>query len=197
MTGAYRTIPNPVYMNFTIQNMETSNPTHFLKTTLCTYISSNIQLQSISLHIFLITTLAQNIRRILICSSVRSACTWKIVFKTQNNELNELSECMLYKMFFFFGKSLKTVKLSFTEYFPEALLAYFNLSKTVCTCLLLKVYKTFNTCLLSLLFFSSKSYKTFSIHCLLTFPCFSLKVYKNFYKLIASKRIKHFANLLL
>ena len=66
-----------------------------------------------------------NVRRILICSNVHSACTWKIVFKTQNNELNELSECMLYKFFCFFGKYLKTVKLYFTIYFPEALLAYF------------------------------------------------------------------------
>ena len=38
-------------------------------------------------------------------------------FKTQNNELNELSECMLYKMFCFSGKHLKTVKLSFTIIF--------------------------------------------------------------------------------
>ena len=145
MTAAYRKIPNPVYIISLFQNMATNNPTHFLKTTLCTYISSNIQLQSISLQIFLITALAQNVRRLLICSSVRSACTWKIVFKTQNNELNELSEYMLYKMFYFFGKHLKIVKLSFTEYFPEACL---NISKTFCTCLLLKVYKTFNTCLL-------------------------------------------------
>ena len=42
-----------------------------------------------------------NVRRILICSSIRYACTWKIVFKIQNNELNELSECMFYKMFHF------------------------------------------------------------------------------------------------
>ena len=40
-----------------------------------------------------------------------------------------------------FGKHLKIVKLSFTEYFPEALLAYFNISKTLCTFFLLKVYK--------------------------------------------------------
>ena len=65
--------------------------------------------------------------------------------KQENNELNELSECMRYKMFFFFGKHLKTV----TEYFPEALLSYFKVSKNFCTCLLLKVYKTFNTCLLA------------------------------------------------
>ena len=63
---------------------------------------------------------------------------------------------MLYKMFFFSRKHLKTEKLSFTEYFPEALLAYFKVSKTLCTCLLLKVYKTFNICLLALLYFSLK-----------------------------------------
>ena len=87
---------------------------------------------------------------------------------------------MLYKMFFFFGKHLKIVKLSFTEYFPKALLAYFNVSKTLCTCLLLKVYKTFNTCLLALLCFSLKAYKTFSILLLACFTLLALKVYKNF-----------------
>ena len=80
---------------------------------------------------------------------------------------------MLYKMFFFSRKHLKTVKLFFTEYFPEALLTYFKVSKTFCTCLLLKVYKTFCTCLLL------KVYKTFNI-CLLALLCFSLKVYKTF-----------------
>ena len=68
-----------------------------------------------------------NVKRILICFSVRPTYTWKIVFKIQNNELNELRECVLYKMFCFFGKYLKTVKLSFTIYFPEALLACFTL----------------------------------------------------------------------
>ena len=160
--------------------MATSNPTHFLKTTLCTYICSNIQLQSISLQNIINYSTCTNVRRILLCSSFRSACTWKIVFKTQNNELNELSECMLYKMFCFSGKHLKTVKLSVTKYFPEALLAYFNVSKTFFTCLLLKVYKTFNTCLLVFLCFSLKAYKTFSILLLACFTLLALKVYKNF-----------------
>ena len=160
--------------------MATSNPTHSHKTILCTYICSNIQFQSISLQNILNNSTCTNVRRILICSSVRNAYTWKIVLKTQNNELNELSECMLYKMFFFFGKYLKTVKLFFTEYFPEALLVYFNVSKTFCTCLLLKVYKTFNTCLLALLCFSLKAYKTFSILLLACFTLLALKVYKNF-----------------
>ena len=111
-------------------------------------------------------------------------------FKTQNNELNELSECMLYKMVCFSGKHLKTVKLSFTKYFPEALLACFKVSKTFCTCLLLKVYKTFNTCLLALLCFSLKAYKTFSILLLACFTLLDLKVYKNFYKLLALKMYK-------
>ena len=141
--------------------MATNNPTHFHKTTLCTYLCSIIQIQSVSLQNIITNSTCTNVRRILICFSVCRACTWKIVFKTQNNELNELIECMLYKMFFFSRKHLKTIKLSFTEYFPEALLTYFKVSKTLFTCLLLKVYKTFNTCLLDL-----KVYKTFNT-CLL------------------------------
>ena len=117
----------PRYGNQQHSYKRASSSTHFHKTTLCTYICSIIQIQSISLQIILNNSTDTNVRRILLCSSVRSACTWKIVFKTQNNELNELSECMLYKMFFFFGKHLKTVKLSFIRYFPEALLAYFAL----------------------------------------------------------------------
>ena len=142
---------------------------HIFTTTLCTYICSNTQFQSVSLQNIINNSTCTNVRRILICSNVRRACTWKIVFKIQNNELNELSECMLYKMFFFSRKHLKTVKLSFTEYFPEALLSYFKVSKTLCTCLLLKVYKTFNTCLLAFLCFSLKVCKTFlnSLACLL------------------------------
>ena len=69
----------------------------------------------------------------LLCSSVLRTCTWKIVFKIQNNELNELSECMIYKMFYFFGKHLKNIKLSFTHIFQKL---YFAL-------LALKVSKTF------------------------------------------------------
>ena len=122
MTAAYRIIPNPVYTTYIFPNMATNNilskepqAQYIFTTTLCTYICSIIQIQSISLHNIINNSTYTNVRRILICSSVRSACTWKIVFKTQNNELNELSECMLYKMFCFFGKHLKTVKLSFTE----------------------------------------------------------------------------------
>ena len=36
-----------------------------------------------------------------------------------HNEVNELTECMLYKMFCFSGKHLKTVKLSFTIIFQK------------------------------------------------------------------------------
>ena len=154
--------------------MATSNPTHSQKTILCTYICSNIQIQSIFLHNILTNSTCTMSGQTLLCSSVLRTCTWKIVFKIENNKLNELSECMLYKMFFFSRKHLKTVKLSSTEYFPEALLAYFKVSKTLCTCLLLKVYKTFNTCLLALLFFSLKVCKTFlnSLACLLYLACF-------------------------
>ena len=112
---------------------------YIFTTTLCTYIYSIIQIQSISLQNIINYSTDTNVRRYLICSNIWSACTWKIVFKTQNNELNELSECMLHIMFCFFGKYLKTVKLSFTIYFPEALLAYFAL----------KVYKNFINPLLS------------------------------------------------
>ena len=72
--------------------------------------------------------------QVLLCSSVSHACTWKIVFKIQNNELNELSECMLYKMFCFFFKHLKTVKLYFLQ----------DIFQKPCFALLaLKVTKTF------------------------------------------------------
>ena len=104
-----------------------SGSTHFHKTTLCTYMCPIIKIQSISLQYIINNITDTKVRRILICSSVRSACTWKIVLKQENNELNELSECMLDKMFCFFEKHLKTVKLSFTRYFPEALLVYFAL----------------------------------------------------------------------
>ena len=166
--------------------MATSNPTHSHKTTLCPYICSIIQIQSVSLQNIITNSTCTNVRRILICSSVRRACTWKIVFKTQNNELNELSECMLYKIFLFSRKHLKTVKLSFKKYFPEALLAYFKVSKTLCTCLLLKVYKTFNTCLLALLCFSLKVYKTFlnSLACLFYLACI-----KSFYFYTSFKNV--------
>ena len=155
MTAAYRIYSKPCIHTYIFPNMATNN---ILNISTKLHYASITQIQSIFLQNIINYSTCTNVKRILICSSVRSACTWKIVLKTQNNELNEFSECMLYKMFCFFGKHLKTVKLSFTEYFPEALLAYFNVSKTFCTCLLLKVYKTFNTCLLAcfaLLFFKS------------------------------------------
>ena len=146
--------------------MATSNPTHSHKTILCTYICSNIQIQSIFLHNILTNSTCTMSGQTLLCSSVLCTCTWKIVFKIQNNELNELSECMFYKMFFFSGKRLKTVKLFFYNYFPEICLLNLKVSKIFCTCLLLKVYKTFYTCFLALLYFSLKAYKTL-ITCLL------------------------------
>ena len=98
-----------LYTQFTLfPNMATNNilskkpqAQYISTTTLCTYICSIIQIQSISLQNIINNSTDTKVRRILICSSVRSACTWKIVFKTQNNELNELSECMFYKMFAF------------------------------------------------------------------------------------------------
>ena len=130
MTAAYRIIPNPVYTNLHFYpNMAISNPTHSHKTILCTYICSNIQIQSIFLHNILTNSTCTNVKRILICSSVRSSCTWKIVFKTQNNELNELSECMFYKMFFFSAKHLKIVKLTFKIIFQKPCLLTLKVSK--------------------------------------------------------------------
>ena len=136
MTTAYRTIPNPVYTLYTLSKIwqpatqHILTKLHYVHTYMLHYTNSSISLQNIINY-----NTCTNVRRILICSNVRSACTWKIVFKTQNNELNEFNECMLYKMFCFFGKRFKTVKLSFIEYFPEALLSYFKVFKTsVLTC---------------------------------------------------------------
>ena len=94
---------------------------------------------------------------------------------------------MFYKMFFFFEKHFKTVKLYFTGYFPEALLACFKVSETFYTCFLLKVYKNFPTCFLALLCFSLKFYKAFlkslALRAFKTFlKSLALKVYKTFYK---------------
>ena len=138
--------------------MVASNPTHSHKTILCTYICSNIQIQSFCLHNILTNSTCTMSGQTLLCSNVLRTCTWKIVFKIENNELNELSECMFYKMFFFSGKHLKTVKLTFTIIFQKPCLLKFL--KLFCTCLLLKVYKTLNTYLLALLYFSLKAYKT-------------------------------------
>ena len=131
MTAAHSLIPNPVY----IQNMTTSIPTHSHKTILCTYICSIYKFKLFSLHNIINYSTCTMSGQILLCFRVPHVCTWKIVFKRQNNELNELSECMLYRMFFFFLKHLKTIKLSFTRYFPEALLCFALLA--------LKVTKTF------------------------------------------------------
>ena len=122
MTAAHSLIPNPVY----IQNMATSIPTHSHKTILCTYICSIYKFKVFSLHNIINYSTCTMSGQILLSSSIPHACTWKIYFKIQNNELNELSECMLYKMFCFFVflKTSQTIKLSFTRYFPEALLCF-------------------------------------------------------------------------
>ena len=119
MTATYRIYFKSCIHTYTFPNMATSNPTHSPKITLCTYICAIIQIQSVSLQNIINNSTCTNVRRILICSSVRYVCTWKIVFKIQNNELNELSECMFYKMFCFSGKHLKTKKLSFTIIFQK------------------------------------------------------------------------------
>ena len=45
--------------------------------------------------LILITALKLMSGPILLCSSVLRTCTWKIVFKMETNEPNELSECIL------------------------------------------------------------------------------------------------------
>ena len=127
---AYRTIPNHVYTIYTLSKYGNQQPNTFSQNyQLCTYICSIIQIQSVFLQNIITNSTCTNVRRILICSSVRYACTWKIVFKIQNNELNELSECMFYKMFFFSGKHLKTVKLTFTIIFQKPYLLTLKVSK--------------------------------------------------------------------
>ena len=95
MTVAHSLTPNLVY----IQNMATSIPTHSHKTILCTYICSIYKFKVFSLHNIINYNTCTMSGQILLCSSVPHDCTWKIVFNIQNNELNELSECMLYKIF--------------------------------------------------------------------------------------------------
>ena len=117
MTAAHSLIPNPVY----IQNMATSIPTHSHKTILCTYICSIYKFKVFSLHNIINHNTCTMSGQILLCSSVPHACTWKIVFKIQNNELNELSECMLYKMFSFFLKTSQNYKTLFYKIFSRSL----------------------------------------------------------------------------
>ena len=66
------------------------------------------------------------VRRILLCSSVWRTCTWKIVFKTKNNELNELSECMLLEIVSLFRKTSKICKTSFYMIFSRNI-SFFSL----------------------------------------------------------------------
>ena len=111
----------PKYGNQQYSYKRASGSTHFHKTTLCTYIYSIIQIQSISLQNILNNSTDTKVRRILICSSVRSTCTWKIVFKTQNNELNELSECMLLINVLLFWKTSQNCKTLFYKIFSRSL----------------------------------------------------------------------------
>ena len=159
MTAAYRTIPNPVYTNLLFTQIWQPTSQHIF--TILNYVHTYVPLYIIkvfSLHNILNYNTCTMSGQILLCSSVLCTYTWKIVFKTQNNELNELSECMV---FCFSGKHLKNVN-SLYKYFPESLLCF----ACFCTCLFLKVYRTFNTCLLALISFSLKAYKIL-IACLL------------------------------
>ena len=75
----------------------------------------------------------------------------KWFLKQENNELNELSECMLYKMLTFSEKCLKTVKLPFTKHLQKNLTCFaIKVSKTFqkrLACFALKVSKTFHNML--------------------------------------------------
>ena len=132
MTAAYRTIPNPVYTIYNLHFIQIWLPATQHILTKLHYVHTYVPIYKFkvfSLHNIINYSTCTNVGRILICSSVRRACTWKIVFKIQNNELNELSECMFYKMVFFFGKHLKTVKLTFTIIFQKPCLLTLKVSK--------------------------------------------------------------------
>ena len=164
MTAAYRTIPNPVYTHYTIPIVwQLAIPHIFSKLHYAHTYVPIYKFKVFSLHNVLNNNTCTMPGQILLCSSVLRTCTWKIVFKIENNELNELSECMLLYNVLLFRKTSQTCKTLFYKYFPEALLCF----ACFCTCLFLKVYKTFNTCLLALFYFSLKAYKTL-IACLLT-----------------------------
>ena len=77
-----------------------------------------------SLHNFLNYNTCTMSGQILLCSKVLRTCTWKIVFKLENNELNELSECMLFIKRFFFRKTSQKCKTLFYNYFPEAFICF-------------------------------------------------------------------------
>ena len=78
------------------------------------------------------------------------------VLKKENNELNELSECMLYKMLAFSERMSQNCKTTFYKTFLENLTCFvIKVSKTfqkLLACFALKVSKTFHktTCLLAL-----------------------------------------------
>ena len=119
MTAAYRIYTKSCIHNLQFSKYGNQQPNTFSQ---LHYVHIYIPIHNFKVFpykILLTTALVQIVRRILICSSVRSSCTRKIVFKIQNNELNELSECMFYKMFCFSGKHLKTVKLSFRIIFQK------------------------------------------------------------------------------
>ena len=125
MTAAYRTIPNPVYTNLHFTQKWQPASQHIF--TILNYVHTYVPLyifKVFSLHNIRNSSTCTMSRQILLCSSVLCTCTWKIVFKIEDNELNELSECMLYKMFCYSGKHLKNVKLYFTNIFQKL---YFDL----------------------------------------------------------------------
>ena len=100
--AAYRTIANPVYTNLHFIQIWQPASQHIF--TILNYVHTYVPFyifKVFSLHNILNNNTCSMSGEILLCSNVLRTCTWKIVFKIENNELNELSECMFYKMFAF------------------------------------------------------------------------------------------------
>ena len=118
--ATYSKIPNPVYIQFTLYpNMATSIPTHFI---ILNYVHTYVPLyifKVFSLHNILNYSTCTMSGQFLLCSSVLRTCTWKIVFKIQNNELNELSECMLLQKVLIFRKTPQNCKTFFYNIFQK------------------------------------------------------------------------------
>ena len=125
-----------------------SSFTHFHKTTLCTYIYFFIQIQSISLH--KIVLIQHNYRSQVNPKLLqRPACLYlENSFKNRKIMSYTSSVSVCFIKGFLFLKISQNYKTLFYKIFSRSLAFLLKVSKTLCTCLLLKVYKTFNTYLL-------------------------------------------------
>ena len=106
--------------NFTLyQTWQPTTSTHFHKPH---YVHTYIPLYKFKVFpykILFIHSTYTDVKGLLLCSSVRRTYTRKIVFKTENNELNELSECMLLENVLLFQKTSKKCKTSFYMIFSR------------------------------------------------------------------------------